>query len=383
MANILVLGGGFSGVAAAESLAKELTPGHQITLVSRSSRFVSHPSLVDLAFGKHGIHDVSHDLREMLHDRRIRFVQGEVARVDPYDRRVTIAHGDIAGSMHYDYLLFALGGRLATERIPGFFEHAHHTLTVEAALKFGEAIRGFKEGRAVTGYSPETRFAVPAYETALALSRFLEGRGERGRAQITIVSPGRTSAGPGASGRSLREALNEQNIEFVPDISINRVTPKSVLTSSGDSVDYDLLMLLPPLVGASAVRGMGITDQDGFIRVDSTMRVEGVEGMYAVGDCASFPGPKMGHMAVSQAEVAAANLAAEVEAREPKAKYDHEIMPALDQEVQDSHLNKQFWVNGKAGRNARFPGLDNAQILAERAPERREARPCLATAAGT
>jgi NADH dehydrogenase FAD-containing subunit len=63
MAKILILGGGFSGVAAAESLAKKLTPEHRITLVSRGSRFVSHPSLVDLAFGKHGIDDISHDLR--------------------------------------------------------------------------------------------------------------------------------------------------------------------------------------------------------------------------------------------------------------------------------------------------------------------------------
>jgi sulfide:quinone oxidoreductase len=304
MANIIILGGGFSGVAAAESLAKHLTSEHQITLVSRSSRFVSHPSLVGLAFGKHGIDDISHDLREALHDRRIRFVQGEVARVDPYQRLVTFAHGEVRGHMPYDYLIFALGGRLATERITGFFEHAHHTLTVEAALKFGEAIRGFKEGRALIGYSPEARLAVPAYETAFALSRFLEDRGQRRRAQITIVSPKPTGAEPAASERALRNALNEQNIEFLPDISINRITAKSVVTSLGAHVDYDLLMLLPPLRGASAVRGMGITDHDGFIRVDSTMRVEGVEGMYAVGDCASFSGPKMGHMAVSQAEVA-------------------------------------------------------------------------------
>ena len=42
------------------------------------------------------------------------------------------------------------------------------------------------------------------------------------------------------------------------------------------------------------------------------MRVRGHERIYAVGDCVSFSGPKMGHMAVRQAEVAAANLAAEI-----------------------------------------------------------------------
>ena len=51
MANVLVLGGGFGGLVAAARLAKLLAPEHQITLVSRSRRFVFYPALVRLAFG--------------------------------------------------------------------------------------------------------------------------------------------------------------------------------------------------------------------------------------------------------------------------------------------------------------------------------------------
>jgi hypothetical protein len=62
-----------------------------------------------------------------------------------------------------------------------------------------------------------------------------------------------------------------------------------------------------------------------------------------------------------------ANLVAEVKAREPKAKYKHEMMLALDQEAQDSILNKLFWMDGNARvRNARFPGLAKTQRLAAR-----------------
>jgi sulfide:quinone oxidoreductase len=331
MANILILGGGFGAVSAAESLLKNLTSQHQITLISRSSRFVSHPHLVDLAFGNHTIDDISHDLREAMHDRRIRFVQGEVARVDPYDRRVTIAHGEITGSMNYDYLIFALGGRLATERIPGFFEHAHHPLTVDAALKFGEAIHAFEEGRVVIGYSQGARLVAPAYKTVFALSRHFEDRAEPGRTRITVVSPkGKADEFAGPDGRVSHGALEEQNIEVVTDFSINRITTTSLVTSLGTRIDYDLLMLLPPLVGASALRGMGITDSDDFIRVNRKMEVEGVTRLYAAGDCVSFPGPKMSHMAVAQGEVAGANLAAEVESRELQAEYDHKAMLPLD-----------------------------------------------------
>jgi sulfide:quinone oxidoreductase len=249
--------------------------------------------------------------------------------------------------MHYDYLIFALCGRLATERIPGFYEHAHHPLTVEAALKFGEAIQRFDEGRVVIGYSQGARLVVPVYKTVFAFSRLFEDRSRAGRSQITVVRPKRKDdelTGP-EMGKVFQDVLEEQKIEVVADFSINRVTEKSLLTSTGGRIDYDLLMLLPPLVGASAVRGMGITDPDGFIRVNKNMQVDGVARLYAVGDCVSFPGPKMSYMALSQGEVAGANLAADVESREFQAEYDHKTMLALDQAGQDSILSKHFWMN--------------------------------------
>src|ERR1043165_3377740 len=201
MANVLILGGGFGGVVAAESLAKRLAPEHQITLVARASEFIFYPALVRLAFGLCQKDDVSFDLREAMLDRRIRFLQGEIARIDPRARYALVAHGDFEGEIHYDYLIYALGRRLATERVDGFFEHAHHLLNVEAALKFGEAARNFREGHAVIGSCPGARLSVPVYETAFTLSRLLEERGERERARITIVMPER--AGVSFGGKAM------------------------------------------------------------------------------------------------------------------------------------------------------------------------------------
>src|ERR1700741_2486709 len=154
MANILILGGGFGGVKAAESLAKQLGEEHQITLISRTRKFLFYPELVRLAFGRGEPDDISFDLREAMLDRRVRFIEGEVARVDPHERRIVMAHGEVEGGIPYDYLIFALGRRLATEQITGFFEHANHLLTVEGALKFGEAVKGFNGGRAIIGQCP-------------------------------------------------------------------------------------------------------------------------------------------------------------------------------------------------------------------------------------
>jgi sulfide:quinone oxidoreductase len=346
MANVLILGGGFGGVVSAERLAKTLSPEHNITLVSRDDRFLFYPALVRLAFGRAALEDISYDLRDSMLHARVRFVQAEVARVNPHERRVQLARGEVAGEMDYDYLVFALGRRLATERVPGFYEHAHHLLTLEAARRFGEAVKDFQHGHAVIGYCPGARLAVPAYETAFALARTLSERGERNGARITLVSPEPPGDALGGAemARALKNALAEHAIEFLPDFPIAHISPGAVATAAGHYLTYDLLMLIPPFQGPSAMAATGLTDADGYIAVDPTMRVRGTDRMYAVGDCVTFPGPKMGHMAVNQAEVAARNLAAEIEGRPFSLEYKHEMMLVIDEGGQDSlYFHRALW----------------------------------------
>jgi sulfide:quinone oxidoreductase len=346
MANILILGGGFGGVVAAESLARQIPKEHQITLVSRSTKFIFYPELVRLAFGKCEPDDISFDLREAMLDRRVRFIQADAARVKPERRRVVLTHGEVDGDLPYDYLIVALGRRLAAERITGFFENSSHLVTVEGALEFGEALRGFHEGRAVIGQCPGARLPVPVYETAFALARLFEERGERDRVKITIVGPDPPGFqfGDGAVARALRTALDEHYIEYIPDFPVEKITPGAVLTSNGHSINYGLLMLVPPFCGPGAVIGLGITDDEGYINVDRAMRVPGVENMYAVGDCVKFSGPKMGHMAVHQAEIAAANVALQLKGLAPVPLYNHEVMLIIDEGGQESiYLHKGLW----------------------------------------
>jgi len=347
MAKVLILGGGFGGVIAAKRLAEQLGDEHQITLVSRSRYFVFYPALVRLAFGKCQRDDVSFDLRHAMLDRRINFIEAEVARIDPDQRKVTIAHGEVEGNLPYDYLIFALGRRLATERIPGFYEHAHHLLNVDKAMKFGKAISNFHEGRAVIGQCAGARLPIPVYETAFALARRLEENNERERVRITIVSPESIASefvDPGVALR-LQRALDRHQIEFLPGVSIEKLTDRAAITSDGAAINSDLLMLLPPFQGAPAALYHEITNE-AYINVDWSMRVIGVKGMYAVGDCVNFSGPKMGHMAVRQAEVAATNLAAEIEGREPLTHYDHEMRLVIDAGDSDSlYLHKDMWTN--------------------------------------
>ena len=351
MAKVLILGGGFGGVVAAEHLADQLGDEHQITLVSRSRQFVFYPALVRLAFGKAEPADVSFDLRHTLLNRRINFIEAEVAHIDPFERNVTIAHGEVEGKLPYDYLVFALGRRLATERITGFYEHAHHLLNVDKAISFGKAVKKFHKGRAVFGQCAGARLPVPVYESAFALARKLEEEGEREHVRITIASHTtlESELGDFAGAVTLKKALDAQQIEYLPNLSIDSLTRNSAMTKSGDAINFDLLMLVPPFRGSSAASYLGITDKEGYIHVDSTMRVAGLDRVYAVGDCTNFDGPKMGHMAVRQAEVAAANLAAEIEGRAPVSHYRHEMRFVIDEIGAGTiYLHKDFSINEAA-----------------------------------
>jgi hypothetical protein len=144
----------------------------------------------------------------------------------------------------------------------------------------------------------------------------------------------------------LYRTLEEHGIEYVADFPVTEVTAQEVKTLDGHILAYDLLMLLPPFTGVGPVIDTGITDSKNFIRVDDSMRVKDNERMYAVGDATNLRGVKTAHMSVRQAEVAAANVQAEIEGRKPSAKYEHEIRSIIDEGGRDSiYLHKKLWMD--------------------------------------
>ena len=351
MAKILILGGGFGGVVAAESLAMTLPHDHEISLVSRSGEFVFYPALVRFAFGRCSAGDITFDLREALLNRRIRFIRGEVARIKPYDQSVTLAGGDIVGDVPYDYLIIALGRRLATERVTGFFENAHHLLTLESAQKFAHAVREFHGGHAVVGHCPDARNPIPAFETAFALANLLAKRNQREGSRITVVSDQDLDEmfGGVSISEPLNRALHSHGVNFISGFEIRSVTPGSVVAKDGRVIDCNLRMLIPPFSGPGPIIGTDLTNAEGYVAVDSTMKVRGHNRIYAAGDCVGFPGPKMGHMAVRQGEVVGENLVAQIKQSPATISYDHELMLVLDSGDRESiFVHQDLWSDEPA-----------------------------------
>jgi sulfide:quinone oxidoreductase len=346
MANILILGGGFGGLIAAERLAASLDSSHQITLVSPSRKFTFYPALVHLAFGKCEPDDITFDLAAKTKDLGVRFVQGEVVRLNNERRVVEVTGEDFSGEISYDYLFIALGRRLATEKVPGFFEHAHHLLGVNAALEFGEAVRTFSSGNIIVGSCPEARLPVPVCETAFALAKKFENEIREGRVHIKVIFPESLEAAFGGATlhKELEAAFERNGIHLLYDIPISEIAPEEVVSIHGHKIKHDLTMLVPPFRGHAMLRSLGAADDSDFLKVDGKMRVQCIENAYAAGDIVAFSGPKFAHMAVRQAEVAVANLISEIKGKEPVKEYYHEIATIIDAGGADSiYLHYGIW----------------------------------------
>jgi sulfide:quinone oxidoreductase len=346
MANILILGGGFGGLITAERLVELIGEKHQITIVSPTRKFTFYPALVRLAFGDCRSEDITFDLPAKLKELDVRFVQGEVIALNPKQRRVKIAGDDINGEISYDYLIIAMGRRLATEKIRGFFEHSHHLLGTKAALKFGEAVNNFEKGKIVVGLAPQAFLPVPVCETAFALSRKFQEKIEKNEISITTVFPETVKKAFGGADlhRKLEKAFEKHNIEVITDFPVKEITEKTIVSEDGQTVDYDLLMLLPPFRGQAMIGKHGFTDEMDFVTVDNFMRVEDLDKVYAVGDNTAFPGPKLAYMAVRQGFVVADNIVSEMRGGMPRKIYHHDIAVIIDEGGDDSiFLHYGIW----------------------------------------
>lgn len=349
MAHILILGGGFAGLVAAEQLAAAFTPGaHQITLVSRSPQFVFYPALVKVAFGALEPADIRFDLAAKLARLGGCFIAGDALKINPEMNAAEIYGDDFDGQIFYDYLIIAPGRRLATEKVGGFFEHAHHLLGVDAALKFGEATKNFRNGNIVVGMCPDARLPVPVCETAFALARRFEREIEQKKVSISVVFPETVAAAFGGAkiGYELEWAFEKHRINLIERFPIEEIEQNQIYGRGEQKLEHNLLMLVPPFRGNILLGKLGetIADAADYARVNGLMQVNGLSQTYAAGDIAAFSGPKMAHMAVRQARVAADNVIAEIIGETPQTEYYHEIATVIDASDADSiHLHYGIW----------------------------------------
>jgi NADH dehydrogenase len=138
---IVIVGGGFGGIAAAQGLAG--APA-DVLLVDRSNHFVFQPLLYQVASGTLAPSDIAVPIRWYLRrQKNTRVLLGDVTGVDVDARTVTI---DGTRSEPYDYLVLAAGSRHAYFGHGEWESRAPGLKTLEDALLMrSRFLRSFEE----------------------------------------------------------------------------------------------------------------------------------------------------------------------------------------------------------------------------------------------
>ena len=127
---VLILGGGFAGVGAAQKLKKA---DAEIVVVDRHDYHTFQPLLYQLATCGLETTAVGHSLRDLVgHRENTRFHHSTVTSVDLDKREVEF---DSIPPITYDYLVFALGAQVNFFGTEGADEHAFPMYTMEHAVE--------------------------------------------------------------------------------------------------------------------------------------------------------------------------------------------------------------------------------------------------------
>lgn len=328
---IVVLGGGVGGTQVANMLAGKLTRRKaHVTLIDRTGRHAFQPGWLYIPFGGAPPEALERDERNLL-NRKVTLAVGDVARVDREARRVEMADGM---AFPYDTLVIATGARLAPEALPGYAEGAHHFYTAEAALRLHAALRDFHGGRIVVGVAGLTYKSPPApLEFTFLLDDYLRQRGLREQTEVVYVSPLDRVFAIDSVASFVAPMLEERGVKTTLGFEITSIDSqaRALVAQDGASLNYDLLVLVPPHRGAQVVADCGLGDAQGWVPTDrETLQSLAEPNIYVIGDASDLPVSKIGSAAHFQSRVVAHLIAAEVLGEIDASRYNGEVMCFLE-----------------------------------------------------
>jgi sulfide:quinone oxidoreductase len=345
---VLVIGGGFGGLAAATELRQRLED-HEIVLVARDDRFaMGFAKLWDLA----GTRPLAEGTRSLtrLEAHGVRFRHAEITTIDTATHTVTTEDGD---ALEADALVLALGARPAPAHRAFLDGPAAHDLYDPQALPaMRAALAAITSGRVVISILGGPFRCPPApYEAALIVDGLLRDRGVRDDVEVVVTTPQPMSlpaAGVDASryvaghldgaGITLRSSTRVAGVDHeTTTLTLAPVGPPlggaggspgdqpariGDTPAPADELDFDLWLGVPADAPPTVLAGSGLAGDSGWLEPDPHTLRTAFERVYAVGDCTVIPTataqlPHAGVFAAAQGRVAAANVAADLTGGEP------------------------------------------------------------------
>ena len=378
--HVLVLGGNFAGLGAAQKIREYAGDAVRITVVDRKSQLLYVPNIpVEVFEGRNPALSMHMDIVAPLARDGIDFVQAEVRGIDPECGWVEWLPNERPGMPlerhQYDYLVIALGNRLAFNAIEGYREHGHSvtdTLQGERLRRYLENdYRGgpiaigsarFHQGNGAHGLEPYPGGSIPdalaacegpPVETMLSMATWLKQHNMGGADKVTVFTPAEMiaeDAGEKVVGELL-DTASKMGFHYMNRLQdIRRITEDGIEFADGRSIEAELKIIFPDWQAHDFLRALPITDNKGFVITDLLMRNPSYPRVFAVGDCAAVTVPKLGAIGHAQADIVGRQIARDVGRLAPD-KADRPFRPEVlcIGDMGDSHafyIHSNSWYGG-------------------------------------
>ena len=306
---VLILGGGFGGLLAAQKLKRAPV---QVTLLDRRNFHLFQPLLYQVATGSLSPGDIAAPLRSVLSSQKnAQVLLGEAADVDPDSKRVTLADGS---AFEYDALIVATGSQTSYYGRDEWRPWAPSLKTVEEAtairhklfFAFERAERAETEeearnwltfvivGAGATGMELAGALAEIANQTLKHDFRKINPRSAR---IILMEGGGRVlTAFPEGLSQKAENLVTRLGVEVKKNVMVTSVDEEGVTYKSGDSTERLAAKTVLWAGGVTtnsfgktlAARTKAETDRNGRIKVTPQLSVPNYPDIFVVGDLATL-----------------------------------------------------------------------------------------------
>jgi NADH dehydrogenase len=342
---VVILGGGFGGVAVAqelERLARRLDRPIDVTLISQTNSLLFLPMLPSAAAASLGSTNILSPLRQLLPRTRIRVETVESIDLEAQTVSTTnpIMHREQI--IPFDYLVIALGSVVNLAGLPGVADHGLPIKTIGDALMIrNRTLEMLETADNIPDPDPRRRmltFVVAGggysgVEMAAEINEFLHDAERKGYrmiqpsdSRVILVHSGKRIL-PEISPSLARFAhgkLVEQGVEVRLGARLASATADQVSLDSGERIDTHMLIIAIGTAPNPVVHQLDLPMDHGRLKVDATLRVAAPERIWALGDCAAVPLSKSGNLApptaqfaLRQGKTVARNVVAAIEGRRP------------------------------------------------------------------
>ncbi len=334
--HVVVVGGGFGGIAAVRKLARADV---DITLIDRHTYNTFNPLLYQVATASLNPGDVTWFLRAIRAKQdNVRFLKGTVTSMD-HDAQVVNLDG--GNSVKYDYLVIGVGVTANYFGIPGADEFSMPLYRRSQALAVRDKMFANLEYAAVNGQDRDLRIIVvgggaTGVETAGAFAELRNNdmpvtypELDRSRVHITLIEMLPHVLGPFHPKLRdyARKSLEKRDVDLRLGTAVKEVREDGVMVETDGKEEFLAAGIVVWASGVTAHSVVGDWDvpqgRGGRIEIDAHCQVRGRSNVFAIGDVAVDPDnplPQLAQPALQGGKHVAKLIKADVKGERDKVK---------------------------------------------------------------